>query len=268
MQTRWKLGLAIAVPSMLALGFVAWGGYWSSQRVREGLDARTVVSAFITAISDGRVEEAYRAAAPELRCRMTPEQFRGLANYYGKLQPGLNASVSLRHGWPNHHVADIEVATHYDQDLPHHAALLKLEDGWRVAWIDRQAAAVVQAMDRKCGERSTHIAMIRGPILDLLQGFERGDYDALAERFHPSRNQTAASVARQYAQLQPKAAALKEAARAEPAFDADPAYAGNGWKLTASLRGQGVKFSVRADLVLDGGWKLMRFDIDAASEPN
>jgi hypothetical protein len=260
MQARWKIGLAIAVPSVLALGFVAWGGYWASQRVREGLDARAAVSAFIATISEGRIEEAYRAAAPELRCRMTLEQFRGLANYYGKLQPGLNARVSLRHGWPNHHLADIEVATHYDQDIPHHAALLKLEDGWRVAWIDRQPAAVVQVMDRRCGERSTHAAMIRGPILALLQGFERGDYEALAQRFHPSRNQTAASVAGRYAHLQPKAA--------EPAFDADPVSTGKGWKLQASLRGQDVRFSVRAELVLESGWKLMRFDVDAAPTPN
>jgi hypothetical protein len=110
--------------------------------------------------------------------------------------------------------------------------------------------------------------MIRQPLLDLIQGFERGDFETLAARFHPSRNQTAAGAAKQYAHLRPKAAALGEALRAEPAFDADPEYASNGWKLAASLRAQGMRYSIRTELVLDGGWKLMRFDVDAAPAPN
>jgi hypothetical protein len=268
MQTRWKLGLVVAVPSVLALGFVAWGGYWASQRVREGLDARTAISAFIAAISEGRLEEAYRGAAPELRCRMTFEQFRGLANYYAKLQPGLNATVSLRHGWPYQHLADIEVSTHYDQDIPHHAALLKIEQDWRVAWIDRTAAAAAQAADKKCGERSMHIAMIRQPLLDLLDGFEGGDYGALAERFHASRNQTPAGIEKAYAPLKAKSAALKQAVQGELVFDAVPTQGAQDVKLAASLRGEGMRFAVHADLVLDGGWKLLRLDVDAASEPN
>ena len=35
MTKRWALRLVIGVPSVLALGLVAWGGYWASLRIRE-----------------------------------------------------------------------------------------------------------------------------------------------------------------------------------------------------------------------------------------
>lgn len=268
MTKRRKLGLVIGVPSVLALGLIAWGGYWASLRIREGNAARAALSAFIAKLGEGRIDDAYRSAAPELRCRLPLAQFRGLVNYYAKLQPATHADVSLRHGWPYVHAADIELSTHYDQDIPHHAAMVKLDDGWRVAWIDRKPAAEVQALDRKCGERSMHIAMIRQPLRDLLEGFERNDYGALAGRFHRSRNQTAAGIEKSYARLKASAAALKEALGAEPAFDADPARNDGGWSLAASLRAHAVRFSVRAELILDNDWKLMRLDVETAAAPD
>lgn len=268
MQTRWKLRVAIGVPSVLALGLIAWGGYWAALRIREGNAARAALSAFIAMLGEGRIDDAYRGAAPELRCRLPLAQFRGLAGYYAKLQPALHAEVSLRHGWPDVPVADIEVSTHYDQDIPHHAAMLKIDDGWHVAWIDRKPVAEVQAADRKCGERSMHISMIRQPLRDLLEGFGRGDYGALAGRFHRSRNHTASGLEKSYAPLKASAVALKEALGAEPAFSPDPIYKDGGWSLAASLRAPTARFSVRAELILDGDWKLTRFDVNAASAPD
>lgn len=268
MQKRWKLRLVIAVPSVLALGLVAWGGYWAALRIREGGAARAELVSFLAKVSEGRLDDAYRSAAPELRCRLSLEQFRGLVSYYAKLRPGFHANIAVRQGWPHYPLADIDVSTHYDQDIPHHAALLKLDDGWRVAWIDRKPAAEVQAQDRKCGERSMHIAMIRQPLHDLLDGFERGDYRVLAWRFHRSQSKVAPEVADDYAYLKPKAAVLKDALGTEPIFDADPAYSGNDRMLAASLRAQGIRFSVRANYRQDGDWKLIVFEIDAESAPN
>jgi hypothetical protein len=268
MQKRWKLGLVIAVPSVLALGLVAWGGVTVMQRTGEAGAAQAALGAFLAMIREGRIDGAYRAAAPELRCRMTFEQFRGLGNYYSKLQPALHAYVSLRHGWPYSHIADIEVATHFDQDIPHHAALLKLDEGWRVAWIDRDPVADVQARDKRCGERSMHIAMIRGPAREIVDGLERGDYSALAARFHPSSGITAEKLAAAYAPLKPRAAALREALLGEPQFDANSICAESRCKLAGNLAATAQRFAFRAELVLDGGWKLMRFEVDAASTPN
>jgi hypothetical protein len=268
MKKRRKLGLVIAIPSLLALGLIAWGGYWAAFRIREGGVARAELVGFLAKVSEGRLDDAYRSAAPELRCRLSLGQFRGLAGYYGKLRPGFHAEITMPQAWPHYPLADIDVSTHYDQDIPHHAALVKLGDGWRVAWIDRKPAADVQAADRKCGERSMHIAMIRQPLLDLLAGFEIGNHRALADRFHPKQSRGPAAVAADYAHLKPKAAALKEALSAEPVFEHEPAQGRDDRKLAASLRAHGVRFSVRANFVLDGDWKLMLFEIDAAAEPN
>jgi hypothetical protein len=268
MQACWKLRLAIAIPSALALGLVAWGGYWVMLRVREINPARAALQTFLEAVREGRIDEAYRAAAPELRCRMTFEHFRGLASYYAKLQPGVGADIALRRGWPTTHLADIDVSTHYDQDIPHHAAMLKLEGGWRVAWIDQKPAAEVRSADVKCGVRSMHLAMIRGPVRDLIDGLERGEYTALAVQFHRAHSRAATAVAADYAHLKPKTAALKDALAAEPVFEAVPAYEDGAWKLTASLRAQGVRFSVRAAYVADGDWKLTKLEVDAASAPD
>jgi hypothetical protein len=268
MTRRWALRLVIGAPSVLALGFVAWGGYWASQRIREVGAARGSFSAFVATVSQGHIEDAYRGAAPELRCRMSLGQFRGLAGYYAKLQPGPHADVALKHGWPAVHTADVEVATHYDQDIPHHAAMVKLDGAWRLAWIDRRPATEVQARDRKCGERSMHIEMIRQPLRDLLDGLERGDYGALAARFHASRGRTAASLDEAYAPLKAHTAALKEALGAEPVFESAPVEKDGGWSLAAALRAQSVRVSIRADLVFDGAWTLTRFDVDAATVAN
>jgi hypothetical protein len=271
MRKGWKLGLAICVPSVFATGLIAWGGYLDIQRVTQSVSdmerARAALRAFLDAVRENRIEEAYRGGAPELRCRMSLEQLRGLSDYYGRLQLGAGTRIS-RANWPRAHLADIEVSTHFDQDTPRHAALLKLDEGWRVAWIDRYSAALMQGMDPRCGERSMHIALVRQPLIDLLHGLERGDYEALAARFHPSRKQTATNTASQYAHLLPKAAALREVVRAEPAFDAVPESTRTGWKLAASLRAQGVRFSIRTELTLDDGWKLIRFDVDAVPAPN
>lgn len=268
MQKRCKLGLVIGIPSGLALGLVAWGGVTVMQRTGEAGAARAAVGAFLAMIREGRIDGAYRAAAPELRCRMTLTQFRGLGNYYAKLQPALHANVSLRHGWPYSHIADVEVATHYDQDIPHHAALLKLEEGWRVAWIDREPVADVQARDKRCGERSMQIAMIRQPAREIVDGLERGDYSALAARFHSSSGATAEKLAAAYASLKPRAAALREALLGEPQFDASSGCGENRCKLVGTLAATTQRFAFRAELVLDGGWKLVRFEVDAASTPN
>jgi hypothetical protein len=263
MRTRWNLRLAIGVPSVLALGLIAWGGYWITLRVREIDPARAALRAFLDTVREGRIEDAYRAAAPELRCRLPLDQFRSLAPYYAKMQLGSRADVSLRRPWPATPAADIDVSTHFDQDIPHHAALLKLDGAWRLAWIDRKPAETVEAADRRCGQRSTHIAMIREPLRHLVEGFERGDYSSLAGRFHASIPRSAAATEVAYARLKPKAAALKEALAAEPVFDADPAYAGRAVTLAATLHGRGARFAIRAALVLDGDWKLVWFDIDA-----
>jgi len=269
MRKRRKFGLIIAVPTVIALGVVAWGGYWASQRVREAREAQAALVAFIAAIGEGRIEEAYRGAAPELRCRMSLDQLRGLGNYYAKLQPGFRADVSLRHGWPLSHLADIEVSTHYDQDIPHHAALLKLEQGWRVAWIDQKPAAYVQSADRKCGERSMHVSMIRQPVREIVEGFERDDFSELARRFHSASGLTAEKAAALYAPLKPRAAALKETLLAEPLFGAESGCdAADRCKLVGFLPAPAMRFAFHAELVLDGGWKLMRFEVDAASTPN
>jgi hypothetical protein len=269
MQPRWKIGLTIAVPSALVLAFIAWGGYWVMLRVREINPARAALQTFLESVRAGRLEEAYRAGAPEFRCRMTFEQFRGLASYYGKLQPGVGADVELRRGWPAMPLADIDVSTHYDQDIPHHAAMLKLEGGWRVAWIDRKPALEVQGADTKCGERSMHIAMIREPLRDLLQGLETGDYTALAARFHVEQGRGAAFAESDYARLKPKAAALKEALAADPMREPDAPASGDLRKLGASLRAQGVRFAIRAHYrLVDRGWKLVLFEVDAASTPD
>lgn len=266
MNKRWALRLVIGVPSVLALGFVAWGGYWASQRSREVGAARAAFNAFVLTLNQGRIEDAYRDAAPELRCRMTLAQFRGLADYYAKLQPGPHAQVSLGRGWPSVHAADVEVATHYDQDIPHHAAMVKLDGPWRLAWIDGKAADDVRERDRNCGERSMHIEMIRRPLRDLADGLERGDYAALAARFRAPAD--AARLAADYARLKPKAAALREALGGEPAFDAGPESGDRLRKLAASLRAQGVRFRVAARYVLDEDWKLDSFEVEAAQEAN
>ena len=268
MHKRWKLGLVIGVPSVLALGLVAWGGITVMQRTGEAGAAQAALGAFLAMMREGRIDGAYRAAAPELRCRMTFEQFRGLGNYYSKLQPALHANVWLRHGWPYSDVADIEVATHFDQDIPHHAALLKLDEGWRVAWIDREPVADVQARDKRCGERSMQIAMIREPAREIVDGLERGDYSALGARFHSSSGLTREKLAAAYASLKPRVAALREALLGEPLFDASSGCGENQCKLAGTLAAPAQRFTFRADLVLDGGWKLMRFEVNSASTPN
>lgn len=268
MNMRWAMRLAIAVPSALALGVIAWGGYWVTLRVREINPAREALNAFLDTVRDKRIDEAYRSAAPELRCRMSLAQFRGLADYYSKLQAGAGADISLARGWPSMHLADIDVSTHYDQDVPHHAAMLKLDDGWRVAWIDRMPAVEVRAADRKCGERSAEIEMIRRPLRDLLAGLERGDYTALAARMGGGKAEDAAALASRYGVLRIKAPALAAALETEPAFDAAPT-GGDGLRaLAASVRAQGVRFSVRVRYRQDGEWRLERLDVDAAAAAN
>lgn len=266
MTRRWALRLVVGVPSVMALGFVAWGGYWASLRSREVGAARTAFSAFVAALNQGRIEEAYRDAAPELRCRMTLAQFRGVADYYARLQPGPHAEVSLKHGWPYVHAADVEVATHYDQDIPHHAAMVKLEGPWRLAWIDSKAADEVRERDRDCGERSVHIEMLRQPLRELVDGLERGDYAALAARFR--KQVDGPGLAENYARLKPKLAALREALGAEPVFEGGPESGDRERKLAASLRGQGVRFQVKAHFVSDGEWKLVSFEVEASQEAN
>lgn len=263
---RWTLGLAIGLPGAVALGLLVWGGQSAVTRNREATAARTALTAFLATVSEGRIDEAYREAAPELRCRMSAAQFRGLSGYYAQLKPGLHANVTLRNDWPLAHVADIEVSTHYDQDIPHHAAMLKLDEGWRLAWIDRNEASAVMAADARCGARSMHIALIRRPLRDLVLAFERGDYSVLEARFHPSRSDAARSLAAAYAHLRPKVGALSAALGAEPVFEGDPVQRADATlALTASLRAQGVRFAVRAEAAPDGGWKLTRFDVDAVA---
>ena len=268
MNKRWSLGLAIAVPSALALGVIAWGGYWVTLRVREINPARAALNAFLDAVREKRIDEAYRGAAPELRCRMSLAQFRSLAGYYAKLQTGAGADISLARGWPSTHLADIDVSTHYDQDVPHHAAMLKLDDGWRVGWIDRKPAVEVRAEDRKCGERSAQIEMIRRPARDLLAGLLSGDYRALAARFAGGEGKDAAALAAKYGILKAKAPALAAALETEPVFDAAPAGGDRLRELAATVRAQGVRFSIRVRYRLAGAWTLERLDVDTASEAN
>lgn len=268
MAKRWFWGLAIAVPGAAALGFLAWGGHAAVERNREAIAARSSLAAFLLAVREGRLEEAYREAAPELRCRMSAEQFRGLVHYYAQMQPGLHANVTLRHGWPQAHLADIEVSTHYDQDVPHHAALLKLGAAWRVAWIDRRTAEEIQAADRRCGARSMHLAMLRQPLRDVLNGIERGDFTPLSERFHEARRGSATDLAAQFAPLKPNAAALADALVADPVFESENRPENGAVTLAATFAARGMRFRVRAGYRLDGVWKLTAFGVDAVPGAN
>ncbi len=264
---RRRLWIVIGVPCAIALGLLGWGGLTAVERNHEATAARAALNAFVAALREGRIEQTYRAAAPELRCRMSFQQFRGIAGYYAKMLLDVRSDVTLRRDWPLAPVADIELSTHYDQDLPHHAAMVKLDGGWRVAWIDQKTADEVRAEDARCGERSMHVAMIRQPLSDLLAGAETGDYSAFKGRFQSAQQEAADRAIGAFGKFRPHLAALREAARAEPAFTTDPAFDRDRvWRIEAVLGTEGERFAVRAEAVHDGGWKLTRFDLAAADK--
>jgi len=145
------------------------------------------------------------------------------------------------------------------------SAVLKPDGVWRVAWIDGMPAASVKSMDKKCGDRSMHIAMVREPIRDIVEGLERRDFAALARRFHPARGATSETLAAQHAALASRVAALKQAALAEPVFAPDPVYTDGAWQLQGFVSTGAERFAFGAELKLDGGWRLMRFDLTSAN---
>jgi hypothetical protein len=268
MNKRSKLAALIAIPAALAVGLFTSLTLFAPGMFGEAAGARNGLDRFLARVLAEDWERAYREAAPELRCRMTLDAFRAdaIARKLGALRPADRISTSLPRSWPRIAMADIDVSV--PGAAPLHAAVLKSDGVWRVAWVDRMPVASVQTQDRKCGDRSMHIAMIRTPLRDLVQGLDRRDFAALARRFQPSRAVTPEALAATYAALAPRAAALKEALRAEPVFAPDPGFTDGAWQLQGFVSAGAERFAFRADLKIDGDWKLMRFDVDAVSAPN
>lgn len=251
----WKVWVPIAaVGGAVVIGAIVW-------LVLQGIGSFSAPIAaadrFLGMLGQGKVAEAYQAAAPALRERMTSAQFAEKVRQLGlnEFESSSFPSVSLKDGTAT---LDGSITRKGGGVVPIKLTLARSGSGENVVWR-------VSDLSGQVPEREAIVAMLRESLRAFNGAVQSGSFDAFHARLaKPFREQYSAERLKTvFAQFVDRQIDLSPALELKPVFEPEPTV---GDRQVLQVSGHFPSRPSRLEFDLkyvpeDGSWKLIAISV-------